>query len=164
MPEIDPEFLALPTRRLADAALSRARELGVQHADFRLERIRGQDLMLRDGRVDSASGGVTQGFAVRVVHEGTWGFAAGVDLTPDTAVRVAEEAVEVATVSRPVNSDPVELADEPVYADVSWVAPYGVDPFSVPDADKIGLLTEWSERLLAADGVDHVQASLFQAL
>ncbi len=29
MPEIDPEFLALPMRRLADAALSRARELGV---------------------------------------------------------------------------------------------------------------------------------------
>ena len=50
MPEIDPEFLALPTRRLADAALSRARELGVQHADFRLERIRGQDLMLRVDR------------------------------------------------------------------------------------------------------------------
>jgi TldD protein len=61
VPEIDPEFLALPMRRLADAALSRARELGVQHADFRLERIRGQDLMLRDGRVDSATDGVTQG-------------------------------------------------------------------------------------------------------
>ena len=164
MPEIDPEFLALPMRRLADAALSRARELGVQHADFRLERIRGQDLMLRDGRVDSATGGVTLGFAVRVVHEGTWGFAAGVDLTPEAAVRVAEQAVEVAAVSRPVNSDPVELADEPVHADVTWVAPYGMDPFSVPDADKIGLLAEWSERLLAADGVDHVQASLLQVL
>ena len=164
MPEIDPEFLALPMRRLADAALSRARELGVQHADFRLERIRGQDLMLRDGRVDSAADSVTQGFAVRVVHEGTWGFAAGVDLTPEAAVRVAEQAVEVAAVSRPVNSDPVELADEPVHADVTWVAPYGVDPFSVPDADKIGLLAEWSERLLAADGVDHVQASLLQVL
>ena len=164
MPEIDPEFLALPMRRLADAALSRARELGVQHADFRLERIRGQDLMLRDGRVDSAADSVTQGFAVRVVHEGTWGFAAGVDLTPEAAVRVAEQAVEVAAVSRPVNSDPVELADEPVHADVTWVAPYRVDPFSVPDADKIGLLGEWSERLLAADGVDHVQASLLQVL
>jgi TldD protein len=164
VPEIDPEFLALPMRRLADAALSRARELGVQHADFRLERIRGQDLMLRDGRVDSAADSVTQGFAVRVVHEGTWGFAAGVDLTPEAAVRVAEQAVEVAAVSRPVNSDPVELADEPVHADVTWVAPYGMDPFSVPDADKIGLLAEWSERLLAADGVDHVQASLLQVL
>jgi TldD protein len=164
VPEIDPEFQALPTRSLAEAALSRARELGVQHADFRLERIRGQDLVLRDGRVDSATDGVTLGFAVRVVHEGTWGFAAGVDLTPEAVARVADQAVEVAKVSRPVNSDPVELADEPVYDDVTWVAPCGVDPFSVPESEKIGLLTEWSERLLAADGVDHVEASVRQVL
>jgi TldD protein len=162
VPEIDPEFLALPLRRLADAALGRARELGVEHADFRLERIRGQDLILRDGRVEQATDGVTLGVAVRVVREGTWGFAAGVDLTPEAAVTVAEQAVEVARVSRPVNSEPIELADEPVYDDVTWVSAYGTDPFSVPDTDKIGLLTEWSERLLAADGIDHVQASVLQ--
>ena len=49
MPGIDPAFLALPMRRLADAALDRARELGAAHADFRLERIRTQDLALHDG-------------------------------------------------------------------------------------------------------------------
>ena len=145
MPEIDPEFLALPMRRLADAALGRARELGVEHADFRLERIRGQDLILRDGRVEQATDGVTLGVAVRVVREGTWGFAAGVDLTPEAAVTVAEQAIEVARVSRPVNSEPVELADEPVYDDATWVSAYEVNPFEVPDADKIGLLAEWSD-------------------
>ena len=36
---------------------------------------------------------------------------------------------------------------------------YDVDPFEVPDAEKTGLLTELSERLLAADGVEHVQTS-----
>jgi TldD protein len=160
--EVDPAFLELPMRQLADAALSRVRELGAAHADFRLERIHSQDLMLRDGRVDSAREGEDVGFAVRVVHDGTWGFAAGVDLTPEAAVRVAEQAVEVAKVSRPVNSEPIELADEPVYGDVTWVSAYDVNPFTVPDADKIGLLAEWSERLLAADGVDHVEASVLQ--
>ena len=38
--EVDGTFLALPLRALADAALARARELGVEHADFRLERVR----------------------------------------------------------------------------------------------------------------------------
>ena len=133
-PGIDPAFLALPMRRLADAALGRARELGAEHADFRLERIRTQDLALRDGKLDSARDGEDLGFAVRVVHDGTWGFAAGVDLTPEAAVRVAEQAVEVARVSRPVNSEPIELADEPVHADVTWVSAYEVDPFGVPDA------------------------------
>jgi TldD protein len=164
VPDIDPAFLALPMRRLADAALTRARELGAEHADFRLERIRSQDLALRDGRVDSARDGEDVGFAVRVVHDGTWGFAAGVDLTPEAAVRVAEQAVEVARVSRPVNSEPVELADEPVYSDVTWVSAYEVNPFDVPDADKIALLADWSDRLLAADGVDHVDALVLAVL
>src|SRR3712207_6856305 len=34
MHEIDPGFLALPYRQLADAALDRARSLGAQHADL----------------------------------------------------------------------------------------------------------------------------------
>ena len=39
--QIDPTFVALPLRALADAALARARALGAEHADFRLERVRG---------------------------------------------------------------------------------------------------------------------------
>jgi TldD protein len=162
--EIDAAFLAFPMRRLADAALARARELGVQHADFRFERIRTQDLALRDARLETTRDGEDLGFAVRVVHSGTWGFAAGVDLTPETAVRVAEQAVEVAMVSRAMNHEPVELAGEPVHGDVTWCSAYGIDPFSVPDSDKIGLLTDWSERLLSAGGVDHVDARLEQVL
>ena len=39
MPDLDPVFAGLPLTTLADAALSRARELGAQHADLRVERI-----------------------------------------------------------------------------------------------------------------------------
>jgi len=164
VPEIDAAFLRLPARRLADAALTRAGELGVQHADFRFERVRTQDLALRDGRLETTRDGEDVGFAVRVVNDGTWGFAAGVDLTPEAATRVAEQAVEVAAVSRAINYERIELAEEPVYADVAWVSDYDVDPFAVSDADKIGLLTDWSERLLSADGVDHVDVRLAQVL
>src|SRR5205809_5713486 len=107
-------------RGLADAALSRARELGAEHADFRLERIRMQDMYLRDAKLAGSHDGEDVGFAVRVVHEGTWGFAGGVNLTADEAARVAERAVAVAKVSAPVNSERIELADEPVYPDVVW--------------------------------------------
>ena len=47
-----------------------------------------------------------------------------------------------------------------MYADATWVSSYGIDPFAVPTADKIALLDEYSGRLLAADGVDHVSAVL----
>src|ERR687894_130132 len=111
---IDPEFRALPLAALADAALSRARELGAQHADLRVERIVSQGIDLRDGSVTGVSDITTVGLAVRVIVDGVWGFA----------------------------SD--------------------VDPFTVPTRDKVALLTEWSQRLLASDGVDHVHAAVAQ--
>ena len=34
--------------------------------------------------------------------------------------------------------------------------PYEIDPWSVPQEDKLALLQDWSRRLLAAPGIDHV--------
>jgi TldD protein len=47
---LDADFLALPLRAMADAALSRCRALGAEHADVRVARIRTQILRLRDAR------------------------------------------------------------------------------------------------------------------
>ncbi|NYJ05228.1 TldD/PmbA family protein [Petropleomorpha daqingensis] len=154
---VDESFLALPLSALTDAALTRAVDLGCEHADIRVERIRTQTISLRDARLESLADGEDLGLSVRVVHEGTWGFAAGVVLTAAEAVRLAEEAVAVAQVSASINTDRVELAPEPTY-DGEWVSDYAVDPFEVADAEKTGLLTELSEQLLAADGVEHVQS------
>ena len=102
------------------------------------------------------------GLAVRVVLDGTWGFAASVDLTAASAVRAAEEAVQVARVAAAINSEPIELADEPGYGEVSWLSSYQVDPFEVDAADKAALLTDWSAGLLADQRIGHVDASLYQ--
>ncbi|MCM2577494.1 TldD/PmbA family protein [Streptomyces meridianus] len=162
---LDESFTSLPLHALADAALARARSLGAEHADFRLERVRSAERRLRDTKPAGSSDTTDLGYAVRVVHGGSWGFASGVDLTPDAAARVAGQAVEMAKLSALVvdasgADERVELADEPVHADRTWISAYDVDPFGVPDTDKNDLLAEWSSRLLAADGVAHVDASL----
>ncbi|MGP3950485.1 TldD/PmbA family protein [Streptomyces sp. 7N604] len=162
---IDESFTALPLRALADAALARARSLGADHADFRFERVRSASWRLRDAKPAGSSDTTDLGYAVRVVRGGTWGFASGVDMTPDAAARVAGQAVAMARLSAQViaaagSDEKVELAEEPVHADRTWVSSYEISPFDVPDAEKSGLLTEWSRRLLAAAGVDHVDASL----
>ncbi|HSI92552.1 MAG TPA: TldD/PmbA family protein, partial [Jiangellaceae bacterium] len=161
---IDPEFLALPMRSLADAALQRARDLGAEHADFRLERIRSQEMSLRDGNLEGTHDGEDVGFSVRVVRDGSWGFAAAVELTVDEAARAAEQAIELAAVAGAMSSERVELAGEPVYPDMSWVSAYEIDPFTVPDGDKVALLADYSRRVLRRTGVDHVTARLDQVL
>ncbi|MPZ62501.1 MAG: TldD/PmbA family protein [Propionibacteriales bacterium] len=159
---VDATFTDLPLQRLADAALQRTTDFRVQHADFRLERIRSQDITLRDATLEGASDQERLGFAVRVILDGTWGFASTDVLTPDAAVHTAEEAVRVAQVSSPMNSERIALAPEPTYDDAVWVSAYDVDPFGVAMPEKIALLGDWSARLLGADGVDHVSAALQQ--
>ena len=100
MPEIDAAFTALPLRRLADAALSRARDLGADHADFRFERIRTQHLSLRDAPARGRQrrrGPRLRGPGASTTASG--GSPRGVDLTPEAAERVAEQAVAVAQVA-----------------------------------------------------------------
>ncbi|HEV7206818.1 MAG TPA: TldD/PmbA family protein [Jatrophihabitans sp.] len=164
MPDIDSSFLAMPARGLAAAALDRARELGAEHADFRLERIRTGRIRVRDARLDSTSDSEDVGLCVRVVHDGTWGFASGIARTAESARELAEQAVATAQVARVLSSQPVVLAPEQVYDDVVWVSSYDINPFDVPDADRVGRLVELSERLMAADGVDHVDAAVTYVL
>src|SRR4029077_9442191 len=90
--------------------------------------------------------------------DGTWGFASAVDLTADAAAQAARQAVEVARVAAAMNTEPIELAPEPAYGDVTWVSAYEVDPFTVSVADKVALLAQWSRDLLAHPAVSHGDA------
>jgi TldD protein len=154
--------MAYPLRQLADAALQRAADLGAEHADFRAELIRSQRIGLSDGNLETLFDADELGLAVRVVVDGTWGFAAAVDLTERAALRAAAEAVDVARVAAAINTERIELAAEDGHGDVVWVSAYDVDPFTVHAAAKIELLAGWSSGLLARPGVDHVDASLVQ--
>ncbi|MGB3484959.1 MAG: TldD/PmbA family protein [Mycobacterium sp.] len=157
---VDPAFLDLPRRALADAALSAALQAGASYADLRIHRITDENIALRDGELESAVENREIGVAVRVIVNGTWGFASHAELSPDVAADTARRAVSVATALGPLNTEHIDLAAEPVYRDATWVSSYLIDPFDVPTADKIGVLREHSGRLLAADGVDHVSAGM----
>jgi TldD protein len=154
---VDAEFTSLPLEALADAALTRARELGAEHADLRVERVRDADVHLKDARLASSGDDTDSGLAVRVVVDGTWGFASAATMTTDAAASLAKRAVELARVSRPLSTERVELADEPVHRNRTWVSEYETDPFDVPLSEQAALLEGWSRRLLDA-GVSHVDA------
>lgn len=155
---IDDDFLALPRAALADAALAAARAAGADHADVRIERVRDAMVGYRDGQQASSFDGTDAGAGVRVVVDGTFGFAATSTLTPDAVAAAARHAVELARVARPLSIERVELADEPRYDDVHWVSDYEVDPFAVGQADWAATLADWSQRL--AGRVTHTELSL----
>ncbi|MGE2690319.1 TldD/PmbA family protein [Mycolicibacterium pulveris] len=157
---VDADFLELPRHALADAALSAAVAAGASHADLRIHATTSELVQLRDGELETAVVNREIGLAVRVIVDGTWGFASHAELSADVAADTARRAVQVATTLAALNAERIELAPEPVYSDAEWVSHYRIDPFDVASTDKLAVLGEHSARLLAADGVDHVSAGI----
>ena len=159
--EIDPTFTALPLQELADAALQRARDLGADHVEVRVHRLRSGFLVVRDEALQTATDSTDLGLAVRVVHRGAWGFASGVVLTPAEAVRLAETAVAVAEVSSGMTTRPVVLAPEPVHDEHVGVVLRG-GPLRGADRRARRRARDWSARLRRGAAVDHASSWLMQ--
>ncbi|HEV2360884.1 MAG TPA: TldD/PmbA family protein [Acidimicrobiales bacterium] len=153
-----PHLADLPLDAIRSAVLERAEKLGCSHAEVRVERIRSQMVSHRDAQLETSVDDTDIGLGVRVVRNGSIGFAATVALDPGAAAVAAERAVEMSDASAAALARPVELADEPSHGVVEWVAPYEIDPTTVPQAEKAALLERWSRALLDAPGVDHVTA------
>ncbi|MGB7653488.1 MAG: TldD/PmbA family protein [Acidimicrobiales bacterium] len=145
---------------LSDAALSAAAAGGASEASVRIEEIRTQTLILRDGVVETSLDQVESGLGVRVIAEGSSGFAATVELGRDAAALVARQAIEGARLVAPARNARFELVDEPGHGEVEYSSTLRTDPTTVAMTDKIALLEEWSRNLLSAPGVTHVTAEL----
>ncbi|MEI8055855.1 MAG: TldD/PmbA family protein [Actinomycetes bacterium] len=157
--QVDADFLALPLDACADAALAHAQELGAGHADIRVVSLRTSMLNLRDARLDGAVLDHDKGLSVRVLVDGCWGFAASDVISPDAARATAARAVALARVSAPLTTRRVVLAPEPVHIG-SWVSAYDIDPFAVPENERIALMADRSSALLGHGAIAHVDASL----
>src|SRR6187399_1549828 len=130
-------------RDLADRALDTATLLGAGYADARVIRRVDESITIKTGRVEGVASGESEGFGVRVLVDGAWGFAASHVLTAEEADRVAAEAVRIARASATALRDRAVLDERPP-ATGSFETKVDEDPFAVPLETKIA-------DLLAAD-------------
>jgi TldD protein len=157
---------------LGAVALERARKLGCSYADIRINRYRNQTVALRtspDMSAGPASGKVnnvpavieseTFGFGVRVLHSGTWGFAASPTVAKDEIARVTAQAVSIAKANAALQRRPVVLAPVPAYRD-RYVTPHRKNPFDVPVQEKLAFLTAVHDGARKTPGVRLVNSSL----
>ncbi len=135
---------------MAEAALSRAQDFQVSHADFRFERVRGQDIRVRDGRLQGASDTEDVGFAVRVILNGAWGFASGVVLGTESAVQVAEAAVRTAQVAAAMTTRRWRWRRSRRTTTSPGSAPTTSTPWRVPLDGEGRAARDWSRRLYDA--------------
>jgi TldD protein len=155
------ELVALA--RLARRAVDLATSKGASYADARLVAMTREDVSVRDAAVDRVFRSDELGMSVRVLVEGSWGFAA----TPRLGDRDVDRAVATAlagakaqaALRKRVAAPPVELAKvEKVTG--SWVTPHAIDPFSIDPASKADLLLRATAAVLAVPGVSHARAEV----
>lgn len=131
-------------KELAHRALNLAQLKGAAYGDIRIIHLVTERIDVKNGVVEGLSLHRDQGFGVRVLADGAWGFASSSRLTFQDIERITNLAVEIAKASALVKREGVELGPPEVHKD-TYRTPVKSDPFSIPLEEKIALL-------LTADG------------
>jgi TldD protein len=143
---------------LARRALDTATKLGAVYADVRVVMRRDQNVNVKSGRVEGVSLSETEGFGVRVLVDGAWGFASSGHMNGPEADRIAGLAVRIARASARRSHQPVRLDDRPP-AVGSYQTSLEEDPFSVPVDRTVDLLLEAERAMAAVKGTTTTSAS-----
>ena len=143
--EADGDLIATDFDRLAEVALGTAEMAGASYADFRIERRRSERIATREQVVRGINFSEGVGYSVRVLVDGTWGFAAGNlgdgGIVSDAVGRSAQKAVATAGGLKVLQDAPVMLEKIPAYQE-TWRLPVEEDPFSVALEEKAQLMLD----------------------
>ncbi|HEX2916001.1 MAG TPA: TldD/PmbA family protein [Chloroflexia bacterium] len=139
-------------RDLANLALDTATGLGATYADIRFVTDRSRNVNVKNGKVESLSNSESQGFGVRVIVNGAWGFSSSSITSRAEIERVTAEAVAIARASASVHRRPVELG-KPITIQDRYVTPADIDVFSVSLDEQIKLLLQADAEMRRVEGI-----------
>ena len=151
-----------PARKkvLADIALNAATSAGATYCDVRIGRYMRQFVITRENRVENVVNTESTGVGVRVIANGTWGFAATSDLSNAAVAKAAQQAVAIAKANSTYQTKPVQLAPVKGVGVVSWATPIKKNAMEVPIKEKADLLLSVNAAAMAS-GADFVNSLLF---
>ena len=147
-------------KQMADAALNAARAKGASYTDVRIGRYLNQFVITREKRVQNVANTESFGVGVRVIADGAWGFAASNNVTKEEVVKTAERAVAVAKANAKIMVEPVQLAPQKGYGEVSWKTPIEINAFEVPVKQKVDLLLGVNAAALDG-GANYINSMIF---
>jgi len=140
-------------RVYTDRALDVARGNGASYADIRITRRVTQSLQVRNGVIEAVQEQTDEGFGVRVLVNGAWGFASSYLIEIDEIDRVViDQVFRIAEASALLQRRPVRLGPR-VTSSGRYVTPHQIDPFSVPLEDKLAVLVAADEAMRRIPGI-----------
>lgn len=164
--EIDPARMLDPLmdtrqkKQLADVALNAARTSGASYADIRIGRYLNQFITTRENKVQGIANTESFGCGVRVIVNGTWGFASTNTVTPDGIAKATQQAVNVAKANSKIQKDPVKLVPVQAYGEQSYRTPIVKNAFEVAIPEKVDLLLRANAKAMQK-GANFINNQLF---
>ena len=147
-------------KQMADVALNAARAKGATYTDVRLGRSLNQFVVTREAQVQNIVDTESYGMGIRVIANGSWGFAATDKLDKDSIARAAEAAVAIAKENSRIQTEPVQLVPQKGYGEVSWKTPIERNGFDVPIKEKTDLLLSVNDAALKG-GANYISSVIF---
>ena len=144
---------------LATSAIETAKLRGATYADARVMDIRSRDLSTKNGEVGTLAESESLGIGIRVLVNGSWGFASTDRLTREGVQACAAEAVAIAKASALAKLADVRMVPEQAYVD-TWQNPYVKDPFRVPLERQLELLLAADRAMSRVKGVTLAESSM----
>jgi TldD protein len=157
---MEPPVDAAIKKQMADIALNAARAKGATYTDVRLGRSLNQFIVTRENKVQNIANTESYGMGIRVIANGSWGFAASDKLDKDSIAKTAELAVMIAKENARLLVKPIELAPQKGQGVVSWETPHEINAFEVPIKEKVDYLLDVNNGAIKA-GASFINSQLF---
>jgi TldD protein len=147
-------------KMMTDVALNAARSKGATYTDVRIGRYLNQYVITREDKVENVVNTQSYGMGIRVIANGCWGFSATDKLDNDSIAKAAAIAVAIAKENARIQSEPVILAPQKGYGEVSWKAPIQKNAFAVPIKEKTDLLLAVNAAAMK-NGANYISSNMF---
>ncbi len=147
-------------KKMADVVLNTAKTKGATYADVRLGRYLNQFIITREDKVQNIVNTESYGMGIRVIANGSWGFTATDELDNDSIAKATELAVAIAKENAELLIEPVQLAPQKGFGEVSWKAPIEKNAFEIPIKDKVDLLLSVNDAAMR-NGANFINSMLF---
>lgn len=153
---IDVSFTNLKPEEKAAYALKLLDAQSVEYGDFRFERVRTESISVHDLKLENVQDDSEIGFAVRVIVDGAWGFAASSTLSKESIKKTVGLAIDIAKNAKKLVSESVILAEERAHIEKTYISEYSINPFDVSLEEKIELLNNLARPAFNAKNVNHI--------
>ena len=146
-------------RELLKEAMDSLRRKGAEYADARKVRGLSEVLVMKNGELETAAQSESDGFGIRVLANGAWGFSSSAVTTPESVAETAEQALAIARASAKVGNGRIVLDGQESVVD-TYATQVDEDPFEVSLSDKLGILAKSCEGMQKVEGIALATASM----